>query len=154
MIYFNQGDYVRALECLNRALSIREHVFGPYHPDVATCYNNIGGVYMNQGDYTKALEYFNRALSIREHVFGANQPDVANDCNCIGFAYYKQGNYSQALDYYSRALSIWEQAYGPDYPNTITVHRNIEQVKEAMRKDGKPQTAKEGFWSRLFGKKK
>ena len=154
VIYFNQGDYVRALEFLNRALSIREHVFGPYHPDVATCYNNIGGVYMDQGDYTKALEYFNRALSIREHVFGANQPDVANDCNCIGFAYYKQGNYSQALDYYSRALSIWEQAYGPDYPNTITVHRNIEQVKEAMRQDVESETAKDGFWSRLFRKKK
>ncbi|MEE1092130.1 MAG: tetratricopeptide repeat protein, partial [Prevotella sp.] len=59
-----------ALEYHNKALGIREKVFGTEHPDVALSYNNIGEVYHSQGDFQKALEYHNKALEIYKKTIG------------------------------------------------------------------------------------
>ncbi|WNM64202.1 tetratricopeptide repeat protein [Candidatus Nitrospira neomarina] len=35
-LYVNQGDYAKAESILMRALAIREHAFGPEHPNTKT----------------------------------------------------------------------------------------------------------------------
>jgi tetratricopeptide (TPR) repeat protein len=45
MVYYNQGDYEKALEWVQKALEIREKVLGKENPDTAMTYNNIAGVY-------------------------------------------------------------------------------------------------------------
>jgi tetratricopeptide (TPR) repeat protein len=76
MVYSEQGDYAKALECYNKSLAIREKVLGLEHPSVATTYNNIGIVNRCQGDYAKALEYFGKSLAIREKALGPGHPDA------------------------------------------------------------------------------
>ena len=63
---YSQGNYEKALQYYETALSISKKVLGPEHPDTTALYNNIAGVYYALHDYTKALEYFEKALVIRE----------------------------------------------------------------------------------------
>ena len=69
-VYYNQGEYAKALEWLEKALDIVEKAFGKEHPDTATTYNNTAFVYYNQGEYAKALEWNEKALAIFEKVLG------------------------------------------------------------------------------------
>jgi tetratricopeptide (TPR) repeat protein len=63
-IYYDQGEYTKALEGYRRALERRREVYGDRHPEVAECYNSIAVVYTDQGEYAKALEGHRRALAI------------------------------------------------------------------------------------------
>jgi len=46
--------YDKAKPLYEKALAIREKVFGQEHPDVATSFNNLAELYKNQGNYDKA----------------------------------------------------------------------------------------------------
>ena len=49
-IYYYQGKYESALECLNRALSNYERIFGKNSKDYAMTLTNIDNVYKDQGN--------------------------------------------------------------------------------------------------------
>ena len=121
----SQGNYDKALEYYNKALEIDLSVHGDRHPNVATCYNNIGGVYDSQGNYDKALEYYNKALEIRLSVLGDGHPNVATCYNNIGGVYDSQGNYAKALEYCNKALEIFLSVFGENHPNVFTSYCNI-----------------------------
>jgi tetratricopeptide (TPR) repeat protein len=136
-IYDSKGDYEKALEYYNRALAIREKVFGTEHPDVATSYNNIGNIYYSQGDYEKAQEYLKKALAIFEKVLGTEHPNVAQLYNNIGFIYRSQGNYRKALEYYKKTLAIFEKILGAENEKTLLIRQEIMALtaydREAMK---------------------
>ncbi len=127
------GDYIqeylayydKAEQYYQCALQSALNKYGDKHPDVATSYNNIGGIYADQGNYSQALEYYNKALEIRLAVFGEQHPDVANSYNNIGGIYANQGNYSQALEYYNKALEILLAVFGEQHPNVAASYNNI-----------------------------
>ena len=131
-VYWNQGNYPKALDYYFKALEIREKVLGTDHPDTATTYNNIGAVYDAQGDYPKALEYYYKALEVREKKLGTDHPDTATTYNNIGGVYYAQGDYPKALEYYYKALEIYEKVLGTEHPNTATSYNNIGGVYDAQ----------------------
>ena len=63
-----------ALPLHQRALRIREAVYGPDHPDVGTGLNYVGGVLSDLGRPGEALPLHQRALRIREAVYGPTTP--------------------------------------------------------------------------------
>jgi len=121
------ADYPQALQYYHRALSRATAQFGENHPDVATCYNNIGNVYNIQGDYTRALEYYDKALKILLHN-DENHPDVATSYNNIGILYSSQDNYTRAWEYYDKALKIRLQIFGENHPDVAACYNHIGSV--------------------------
>ena len=117
--------YDKALEYHNRALAIREKVFGTEHPDVAQSYNNIGLIYDSQGNYEKSLEYYNKALEIYEKFFGTEHPNVAMLYNNIGAICNSLRIYDKALEYFKKALAICEKVLGTEHPNVAQLYNNI-----------------------------
>jgi tetratricopeptide (TPR) repeat protein len=71
------------------ALDIRRKVFGEEHPDVASSYNNIGGVYDSKGEYALALEYYQKALDILTKVYGAEHPETRLVTEEVSFLKYR-----------------------------------------------------------------
>ena len=120
--------YDKAEQYYQCALQSALNKYGDKHPDVGTCYNNIGFIYATQGNYSQALEYYNKALEIWLVVFGEQHPDVATSYNNIGLVYGNQGNYSQALEYYNKALEILLVVFGEQHPNVATCYNNIGGV--------------------------
>ncbi|KAF6030871.1 hypothetical protein EB796_010834 [Bugula neritina] len=42
------------------------------HADIASSYNNIGGVYSEMGEYSKTLEYYRKGLEMQLVVYGSD----------------------------------------------------------------------------------
>ncbi|CAF1533235.1 unnamed protein product, partial [Rotaria magnacalcarata] len=66
----------KALEFYEKSLKIKEISLPPTHPDLATAYNNIGGVYYNMGEYSKALPLLEKALGIWRMSLPPTHPNI------------------------------------------------------------------------------
>ncbi len=75
--------------------------------DLATSYNNIGGVYDSQGQYQEALSYYEKSREIQERL--GLEVDLATSYNNIGGIYRSQGQYQEALSYYEKSREIQER---------------------------------------------
>ncbi|MFH1322034.1 MAG: tetratricopeptide repeat protein [Bacteroidota bacterium] len=105
LVYSDQGNYPKALECFFKVLKIFEE-FGDKNK-IATALGNIGIVYYFQGDYPKALKYYFQALKMDKEL--GDKESFAVDLGNIGSIYKDQGNYPKALEYYYKALEIAEE---------------------------------------------
>lgn len=63
-----QGKLKDATKVLQDTLDIREKVFGPNHPAVASTYNNLSVLFGKIGDYKTAEPHCRKALEIRQRV--------------------------------------------------------------------------------------
>ncbi len=85
LLYYQIGDYDKALPFYQRSLDIREKVLGPEHPDVATTLNDLAGFYKNIGEYEKAFPLYQRAMEIAEKNLGQNHPTTMKIKNNYNF---------------------------------------------------------------------
>ena len=115
-----------------QALAIAETIYGPDHPNVATCVTNMGKFLLVKGDLVGALGCMRRALAIGEKAYGLNHPSVALLANSVGGALRAQGDLVGALEYARRALAINEGAYGPYHPTVAVFANHIGNVLQAQ----------------------
>ena len=66
LVHNKLGDFEKAKEYHELALSITQKKLGPENVEVAASYNNLGLVHNKLGDFEKAKEYHELALSITE----------------------------------------------------------------------------------------
>ena len=107
----NQKKYEQSLSYFQKVLEIRIKELGEKHPDVASCYNNIGDLYDNQRNYSQALIYYQKAIAIREEMLGEKHLDLTSSYNNIGLLYANQGYYTQALIYVSKSNSNSKRSF-------------------------------------------
>ena len=132
IVYYNLGEYDKALEYYFKALEIQKAVLGEKHRDTAVSYNNIGAVYQNLGDYDKALEYHNKALEIRKEVLEEKHSDTAISYGNIGAVYGNLGDYDKALEHFIKALEITKDVLGEKHPDTAGFYYNIGLVYDEL----------------------
>ncbi|HEX7415425.1 MAG TPA: tetratricopeptide repeat protein, partial [Bacteroidia bacterium] len=116
VVYFQQGNFPKALDYYLKALKIDEELNDK--SGIANVLVNIGIFYKDQGDYQKALDYYFKALKIDEELLEQAQRSgnvnkireyrkgIAADLSNIGLTYYEQKDYSKSLDRYFKALKI------------------------------------------------
>ncbi len=61
LTHFRQGEYAEAEPLHQRALQMRERIYGSDHPKVAATLNDLGFLYAAQGRYTEAEPLHARA---------------------------------------------------------------------------------------------
>ena len=113
---FARARYTEAEPFYQRALTIREKLLGPEHPDVAWRVSYLGVLYSRQGRYAEAEPLFERALLIWEQALGPEHTQVAWGLHDLATLNKRQGRYAQAEPLFERALLIWEQALGAENP--------------------------------------
>ncbi|CAF4214492.1 unnamed protein product, partial [Rotaria sordida] len=131
-LYYNMGEYSKALSSFERALEIWKIALPPNHPDLASSYLNIGSVYYSMGEYSKALSSYERSLEIRKIALPPNHPDLASSYQGIGSVYDNMGEYSKALSSYERSLEIQKIALPPNHPDLAASYNNIGSVYDNM----------------------
>jgi tetratricopeptide (TPR) repeat protein len=124
---------------LQRALTIRERVQGPQHPDAATSLNDLALLYINQGKYAQAELLSQRALAIWERALGPDHPDLATGLNNVAALYKHQGKYAQAEPLCQRALAIDEKALGPNHPDVARDLNNLAALYDDQGKYAKAE---------------
>ena len=127
-----QGRYTDALKYAEKALAIRQRLFGEEHRDTATSLNNVGVSHGEQGNHAKALEYVEKALAIRQRVLGEEHRDTATSWNNVGYTYGKHANHAnapdyaeKALDYVKKALAMRRRMLGEEHPETAASWNNL-----------------------------
>jgi diguanylate cyclase (GGDEF)-like protein/PAS domain S-box-containing protein len=126
-----RGNYVRAAECYNRALSICEETGN--RKGVASCYSNLGNIHRNQGDYERALELHFKSLSIKEEL--NDRIGMAKSYNNIGIIYDEWKNLGSALEFYNRAFLLFEEL--DDLQGIAISHNNMGIIYEALEEYSK-----------------
>ena len=73
-----QGEFKKAESLYKSVLDIREGVFGPGHPEVATTLNDLAFLYYSRNKFEKAEDVYKEALGIMESALGPDDPRVAD----------------------------------------------------------------------------
>jgi len=70
-----------------------------------------------------------QALAISQQVLGEVHPDVAQSFNSLAVLYFAQSRYSEAESCLVQSLAIAENQFGIEHPHTITIRKNLENVR-------------------------
>jgi tetratricopeptide (TPR) repeat protein len=125
----SKADYEQTKLLYERALAIREKVFGKEHSEVATSFNNLAELHRTQGDYEQAKPLYERSLAIWEKVHGKEHPLVATSLNNLALLLYdSQGDYEQAKPLHERALAIREKVYGKEHSDVANSLNNLAEL--------------------------
>ncbi len=127
-VYYERGDYGKALEYYGKALSIREKLPDTDQQDTAATYDNIADVFIAQGESDKGMEFFKKSLAIREQLFGTDHPDTAEKFYNMAKAFFIQEEHMKALIYYEQALRIRIKKLGADHPDTVETYNSMVRV--------------------------
>jgi CHAT domain-containing protein/Tfp pilus assembly protein PilF len=100
--YSAQGDYVRALPYLDRAMSLARSSQNTNR--IASTCNSLGILYTNQRDYSKAIDYFQQGLQLANQV--NDRFKQASLLLNIAVAYQFQKQFQPALENFQKSLEV------------------------------------------------
>ena len=132
LVYHSIGKYSLAEGFHKKALMIREEIFGEYHTDTASSYNNLASVYISLGQYNQAKELLEKALVIWKKINGENHVDVSTSYNNLASVYSSLGEYNQAKELYEKALVISKRINGEVHVSVATSYNNLASVYSSL----------------------
>lgn len=143
-----QGNYLEALECMERGLVLRQHIFGADSDEVWRACKTVGEMcnllamtYLQQEEFPMVLELLKKAEILTERD-AAGRAATYNNLACY---YRRQGKLHPALTYLQKALKI--EAKLPNVQNPADTHINACAVLSQL---GRHQTALEHAQSALI----
>ena len=113
-----EGDNQAALTDFERALSLKEKVLPPNHPDIAISLLSIAAAQNELGNHEAALVAADKAVEIYQSAYGSESPQVAHPLGDRGESYELLGRYPEAERDLRRAVELSGQWVGPDHPWT------------------------------------
>jgi len=119
------GNFAEAKVAQERALALRERVFGPDHPDVAGSLHNLATVTCNLGDCLAARGLLERAVAISERTLGPEHPDTAMSLGNLAIVLRRIGDYQGAVAVNERVIAIKERALGPEHRSVAASLNNL-----------------------------
>ena len=128
--YSARGDLLRALNYLNRAISLAKGS----DREAGIC-NSLGILYTNQRDYTKAIDFFQQGLVVAVRLNDRfKQAELLLN---VGVAYQFQTNYDRALNSFEQAMEVarqinYSELIVPIYEGRGAVLKAQGKFKEAL----------------------
>lgn len=128
-----KGDFIRALNNYQHALSIYSKILSADHPEYAYTYTNIGSCcYFKMGDYKQAMENYEEALSIKSKYVQSTDSSCASILCNIGEVFRGLGDIDNALTFYAKALKASSSSSVLDHhPYTAIIYNNIGLTHQA-----------------------
>ncbi|CAN0014747.1 unnamed protein product [Discosporangium mesarthrocarpum] len=144
-----QGNYLEALECMERGLVLRQHFFGTDSEEVWRACKTVGEMcnllamtYLQQEDFGMVLELLKKAEILTER----DEAGRAVTFNNLACYYRRQGKLHAALQYLQKALKI-EAKMGARVEHPADTHLNTCAVLSQI---GRHQSALEHAQSALI----
>jgi CHAT domain-containing protein len=129
-VYNMQRDQ-RALDTLQRSLTLCERLREFDTNCMAPPLVNLGVAAKDRGDFTAAEAYYRRALAIRQPIVGADNPDLIPNLNNLANLYNSMGDHARALDAHFQALRIEEHGLSPYHRYALLTAGNIAVINTA-----------------------
>ena len=135
------GDYEKALEFANKALSMRLELFGELNEYVGNTYQTISIIYRRLGKLDDAVHCCLKAIEIRQKLAENPESDkkLARLYNNISIIYRNLKSYDKSIKYAQESIEIKEKYYPNDfaslavsYSTIAVVLREVGRLKEAL----------------------
>ncbi len=110
---------------LRQALRIRESVFGPSHPAVATSKFELASALRIRGELIEAETLYRNALEIRRRFFGDEHPETAAVLVNLGVFLQNQERLDEAEPLLREGFTVWRKLLGDTSP---AVERNLNTL--------------------------
>jgi tetratricopeptide (TPR) repeat protein len=133
------GDPLGAVQPLQHALALREHVLGPEHPDLAALLSRLAETFHALGRDARAEPLYQRALRLLETALGPAHPAVAAALNNLAALYNEQRQYAKAAPLHQRVLAIFETTLGPAHPDVAMSLSNLATLYDAQGQPAKAE---------------
>ena len=114
-IYYRQARYDKAVETLERALTIVRGYSLEDDQELAPFKVDMARLLAAEGDYIKAEAYFTEAIASIENSYGHNHLYTTKVLCSMASLYVLQQRYTEAEELISRVLPIQQSIYGPDH---------------------------------------
>ena len=122
-----QAKYREAESYYQKALMIREKLFGSDHPETTQTKNHLGLLYLAQSEYEQARKFFVEALTAREATLGRLHPHVITNLNYLAQLSIVQGDYTSAEEQLLKARSIGNEL-SIDHPQIARTLVNLADL--------------------------
>jgi tetratricopeptide (TPR) repeat protein len=127
-----RAEFNEAKSVLERALVLKEKIYGKNDLEVAITLNYLGEVFRDLGDLEPAKKNSERALEICEKVNGPNHPETAGIVNNLGLVLMHLGDLEGAKRYITRALNIVRSVNKPNDQVIATILSNLGMVLQDL----------------------
>ncbi|HXW76160.1 MAG TPA: tetratricopeptide repeat protein, partial [Candidatus Eremiobacteraceae bacterium] len=120
-----RARYSTAEPLYRQALSIREHLVGTDHPDVAATLKVLANTVWAMGRFGDAEVLHLRALDIVERTLGQDDLEVASLLNNLAGDRWSLGRRDEIRPLFERSLKIVEHSLGPDHLMATKIVNNL-----------------------------
>jgi tetratricopeptide (TPR) repeat protein len=135
-LYFARKHYEKAESFSKQALDICKKSFGPYHPKVAYCANNLAGIHFCQEFYKKAEPLCLEVLDIYTRIYEPGHADIGMAHGNLAMLFKRQEKFKLALDHCLQALPIRIAALGANHHMVKTLEQmQIELLEKCGDQD-------------------
>jgi eukaryotic-like serine/threonine-protein kinase len=117
--YFGLGLYQRAASLEERAVDIRQRVFGPRHPETLRAKSRMAGILRAEGRYAEAERMARETLKTRREVLGSEHPDTLHSMDLLGDILDEEAKYPEALALKQSVLDVQRRTLGLDHRDTL-----------------------------------
>jgi serine/threonine-protein kinase len=132
-----------ARDLIGQAIAIRERVYGPEHPRVASTLNELGAVALGQGRLEEAEQNFQRVIAIYRKAYGTNHYQTGIGLANLASTYMAGKKFTQAEKLFREALEIYTRTLPPAHTNIgigriklgrvlLRQHRYAEAAAESL----------------------
>lgn len=131
--YRKRGKHAEAQRCLQRAVKIHEHGYGPSSNEVLRDLQHLAESLDESGNSDAASAHYDRLLTQMQNVVGCNVNQVAETQCRIADSYIRWGNYSRARELLGEAIGIFRQTKGPRLANAMETLAHVEELSGHLR---------------------
>ena len=146
-----RGQYAEAKPLFQKALTLRRHLFGETHLDVATSLSNLASLHKDQRQYSEAESLYRQSLEMRQLLSGEENLDIATSWNDLAIVLKARDKYKEAELLHLRALETRRKLLGNDHLDVAESLNNLGVVYVAQ---GRYEEAKSLFDQALSRRKK
>merc|ERR1719231_880525 len=121
-----QGDAPKQQELYERALHIKESIYGPDHHELVVPLTKLGNTWGRLGATERKRELLERALSIQQEILGPRHREVALIRFNLAHALYSLGDTTEALQQMKNSKTGFQASFGDKHGHTKAADRAVK----------------------------
>jgi len=124
-VYATLALYPQAKSLLERALELRQSLFGETHLEVARTWDRLGQVLTRLADYDPAEKALSTALSLRQQLHGKDDLEIAESLTNLAELHASKGEFDEAAPLLQQALEMRISIVGDEH---MEVAQSLERL--------------------------
>lgn len=123
-LYYDRGQYKRALSLYEESVERMTERFGPHHVITLGALHNLAVLCTKLSDFTIAESLFKECLEIKNNILGTDHPSTLNTLSLLADLHYSTENYAMAEEHYEECAAIQKARLGMHHASYLMTSHN------------------------------